>query len=169
MLKLVLRAVVVTAVTIGGWMGLVAAQGGQLFGRVPAGPGCAITYVYDGDTVALDCGTGREITARLQGFDTPESKSRARCSAEAALADRATQRLRALVASGETRLDRVGVDKYRRPLMQLWVNNVDVADTLVREGLAVRYAGGARPDWCTRLGQKMAPGVGPAGKESRYV
>lgn len=148
---MILRSLAVTAVTVGGWLALVAAQGGQILGRVPGGPECAVTFVYDGDSVALDCGTGREVTARLVGYDTPETK-RARCEAEAALGKRATERLRALVGSGALRMARQGVDKYRRPLMRLWVDGVDVAEVMVREGLAVAYTGGVRPDWCARLG-----------------
>ena len=42
--------------------------------------GCALNYVYDGDTVALDCPLGRKTT-RLVGFDTPETY-RAQCNGE---------------------------------------------------------------------------------------
>lgn len=150
-MRVILRSLAVTAVTIGGWLALVAAQGGQILGRVPGGPGCSVSYVYDGDSVALDCGTGREVTARLVGYDTPETK-RSGCTAEADLGKRATERLRGLLGSGELRMARQGVDKYRRPLMRVWVDGVDVAEVMVREGLAVAYAGGARPDWCARLG-----------------
>jgi endonuclease YncB( thermonuclease family) len=100
--------------------------------------------------VALDCGGLREVTARLVGFDTPETK-RAGCAAEAALGRQATERLRALVASGPARLTRKGIDKYRRPLMRLQIKGEDVGDVLIREGLAVAYTGGKRIDWCARL------------------
>ncbi|MEO0914863.1 MAG: hypothetical protein AAFY59_18095, partial [Pseudomonadota bacterium] len=51
--------------------------------------GCFLEYVYDGDTVALECPDGRR-TARLVGFDTPEVKSPG-CRMEAALGARATE------------------------------------------------------------------------------
>ena len=146
----VLRALVVTGLTIGGWLWLVAAQGGQLFGRVPTGEACRIAYVYDGDTVALDCGDGKEVTARLVGFDTPEAKSPG-CAAEANLAAQATQRLRELVSAGRVTLNRQGIDKYRRPLMRLRMDGVDVSKVLIREGLAVPYDGGKRMNWCEKL------------------
>lgn len=145
------RALLLTVLTVGGWLGLVALQGGQILGRVPQGPGCRVSYVYDGDTVALDCGTGRELTARLVGLDTPETKEPG-CDAELALGKRATLRLRALVDQGPVRLSRVGVDKYRRPLMRMWIGPSEVAEVMVQEGLAVAYRGGARIDWCQKLG-----------------
>ena len=111
--------------------------------------GCRITYVYDGDTVALTCPTRKE-SARLSGFDTPETK-RPGCAAEAALGARATDRLRALV-KGSVTLDDLGREKYGRLLVRVTADGRDVGDVLIREGLAVRYAGGKRVDWCDRLG-----------------
>lgn len=112
--------------------------------------GCTLNYVYDGDTVALDCG-GDRITARLLGFDTPETKS-PKCAVEQELAAKATARLRALSQSGALTFSGHARDKYRRLLVTMKVDGVDVADTLIREGLAVGYAGAARIDWCARLG-----------------
>ncbi|PIE18387.1 MAG: transposase [Proteobacteria bacterium] len=99
----------------------------------------------------MDCGGG-EVTARVIGLDTPETV-KARCDAELAAGKRATERLRALVARGEVVIRRRGYDKYGRDLIRLTVDGRDVADTLVSEQLAVRYRGGARPNWCERLAQ----------------
>lgn len=112
--------------------------------------GCVLNYVYDGDTVALDCGAER-ITARVLGLDAPEAKS-PQCDAEKVHAAKATARLRELVGSGEITFAGHAKDKYQRLLVTMKVDGVDVADTLIDEGLAVRYAGAARIDWCARLG-----------------
>ena len=112
--------------------------------------GCRLGYVYDGDTVELIC-DGQSRTARLVGFDTPETKEPG-CEAEAALGQRATARLRELVRAGPAVLDSEGVDKYGRVLATLTVDGRDVGDVLIAENLAVRYRGGARIDWCERLG-----------------
>ena len=112
--------------------------------------GCRLGYVYDGDTVELICPEGRE-TARVQGLDAPETKS-PRCPEELAMGTRATERLRALVAQGPVALTDLGHEKYGRRLIRLTVGGKDVAETLAAEGLAVIYQGGARPDWCARLG-----------------
>lgn len=111
--------------------------------------GCQLGYVYDGDTVEVDCGGARQ-TARLVGLDTPETKDPG-CAAEADLGARATERLRELVESRPAMLDSVGYDKYGRVLARLDLGGEDVADILVREGLAVRYDGGRRVNWCERL------------------
>lgn len=119
----------------------------RILGQAEAG--CRVGYVYDGDTIAMECGRG-EITARVMGLDAPETV-RARCPEERAAGARATERLRALVAGGAVRITCHGEDKYRRALIRLRVDDVDVARTLVREDLAVRYSGGTRIDWCARL------------------
>lgn len=108
--------------------------------------GCDVGYVYDGDTVELLCGAQR-LTARLQGFDAPETKS-PKCAAEAAWGRRATLRLRELVQRPELALFRNGHDKYGRDLVVLTVGGKDVAQIMVGEGLAVAYHGEARRNWC---------------------
>ena len=112
--------------------------------------GCKIDYVYDGDTVALDCGQDVE-TARLVGFDTAEVRD-AGCPAESAHGNAATERLRVLVSQGTVTMSGDAHDKYGRLLVSLYVVDVDVGDTLIAEGLAVSYRGGQRINWCARLG-----------------
>lgn len=107
---------------------------------------CTIGYVYDGDTVELICGATRS-TARLVGFDTPETKE-PRCPAEAALGRRATERLRDLLRGGQVGIFRQGHDKYGRDLIVVTVAGRDVGDLLVAEGLAHAYHGGSRGGWC---------------------
>ena len=112
--------------------------------------GCTLNYVYDGDTVALDCGAGRKTT-RLVGFDTPETKD-PDCSAELALGNRATARLREMAQQGTLTFDGKGYDRYGRLLAVMRIDGVDVGETLISEGLAVRYTGGSRINWCRKLG-----------------
>jgi len=113
--------------------------------------GCAVVRVVDGDTVDMTCpGEGR-FRARLTGFDTPESWNSG-CPEEAALANAATQRLRALVRQARA-VDASfgGLDRYDRRLVALSLDGQDVGAALIAEGLAVRYTGGPRIDWCARL------------------
>ena len=118
--------------------------------------GCTIGFVYDGDTVELLCGDITQ-TARLVGFDTPETAPPG-CPQEAALGLKAKLRLGDLVARSRTAgqggllLDHRGWDRYGRRLIAMRVDGRDVGDVLIAEGLAVAYAGEARVDWCTRLG-----------------
>lgn len=108
---------------------------------------CRVSHVYDGDTVALDCGAG-EIRARLMGFNTPETRD-AECPQERALGDQATARLRALLAGGGVTIRQGdGADKYGRQLIRIWIGHEDVAAIMIREKLAEPYSGGHRRDWC---------------------
>ena len=130
---------------MGVWM-----MGTNWWERQMGTPGdCKVSYVYDGDTVALKCGL-KEHTARVQGLDAPETKDPG-CAEEAALGKRATERLRHLIRQGDVTYSALGYDKYGRQLIRLSVRGRDVAGTLVSEGLAERYAGGARINWCAKL------------------
>jgi endonuclease YncB( thermonuclease family) len=107
---------------------------------------CRLGYVYDGDTVELLCGLEKR-TARLQGFDTPETKE-PRCAEEAALGRKATERLRALAKEGRVEIFHISHDKYGRDLVTLTVAGRDVGEVLIAEGLARDYSGGSRGGWC---------------------
>lgn len=144
---LIAKALVLTALTVAGWLYIVRQSGREVI----AAPDCRVAYVYDGDTIAMVCDGRPEVTARLQGFDTAETKE-PRCDEERAYGALATDRLRQLIARGGIEIARVGRDRYNRPLIRLSVQGEDVGETLIREGLAVAYAGGARINWCARLG-----------------
>jgi micrococcal nuclease len=109
---------------------------------------CSIGYVIDGDTLEMIC-EGQTETARLLGFDAPETKS-PHCAAEAAWGHRATLRLRDLAKRPNIRLFPQGLDKYRRRLVVMQVGGRDVAGIMIAEGLAVAYDGGHRRDWCSQ-------------------
>ncbi len=113
--------------------------------------GCTVSYVYDGDTVELTCGATKE-TARLIGFDTPETKS-PRCSAEAALGKQATLALRKLISAGTVTVSGNARDKYGRLLVDIETDGRSVGDLLIRRGLALPYTGGRRVNWCDHLEQ----------------
>jgi endonuclease YncB( thermonuclease family) len=101
-------------------------------------------YVVDGDTIDID---GARF--RLTGFDTPETY-RAKCDAERARGDAATERLRALIATAQaiTFEENGARDKYGRGLGQLYVDDRDVGRVLISEGLARVYTRGQRQNWC---------------------
>ena len=94
---------------------------------------------------------GEVKTARIIGLDAAETKAPS-CSAEAAHGERATMRLREIVQAGFVSFSGNKRDKYGRLLVTMKVDGLDVADTLIDEGLAVAYRGGARINWCERLG-----------------
>lgn len=104
----------------------------------------AAVYVVDGDTIRMDGNSWR-----LVGLDTPETYE-PHCAFELALGQAATARLRALMTSGRVveviRLP--GRDRFDRGLARLYVGGENIADILIREGLARAYDGGRRQSWC---------------------
>jgi endonuclease YncB( thermonuclease family) len=114
--------------------------------------------VLDGDTIRI---VGE--TFRLVGFDAPETY-RARCPSERELGNRATFRLRQLVAGGGLDLERVtcsclmGTEgtrrsNYSRSCGTLKARGQDVGAMLIAEGLARTYVCGrtscpSRESWC---------------------
>ena len=115
--------------------------------------------IIDGDTVRFD-----GVVYRLVGIDTPERGDKARCEDERRLAEAATKRLRALVASGDAHLTRVmcacrpGQEgtrdcDYGRLCGSLSIGGRDAGNILIGEGLAHPYICGARGcpqrrPWC---------------------
>ncbi|WP_044025660.1 thermonuclease family protein [Roseobacter litoralis] len=113
-------------------------------------PICAVIRVVDGDTIDVACRDGR-ANVRLTGYDKPET-FRPGCALEKQMGTRAAQhledRLRGATLVG---LSPEGIDKYRRPLANAVIDGVPVSEIMVKAGLAVRYDGGKRINWCERL------------------
>lgn len=119
--------------------------------------------ITDGDTVQV---SGERAGTRLVGFNTPEKFS-PQCEHERQLGERASARLRELVAQGSARLTKVacacapgteGTSKcnHGRYCGTLLVDGRDVGSILISEGLAVPFICGEtscpptpRP-WCAR-------------------
>ncbi len=101
-------------------------------------------YVVDGDTIRM-----AGDSWRLVGLDTAETYE-PRCDYELALGQAATARLRGLVASGRgVEIIRLpGRDRFDRGLARLFIGGENIADILIREGLARPYDGGSRLGWC---------------------
>lgn len=113
---------------------------------------CAIVKVVDGDTVHVQCVGSEKTSARLMGFDTPETY-RPRCPAEAQLGAQATRYLEQVLRRAETIQPQThGTDKYQRLLLELTVDGRPLPDIMVEAGYAYRYDGGKRRNWCDILG-----------------
>jgi micrococcal nuclease len=108
------------------------------------GSGPRITCVVDGDTIWFE-----GVKIRVADIDTPEV-SRPRCGSELVRGQDATRRLTALLNEGPfeiAREDWPDQDRYGRKLRVLKRGGASLGETLVAEGLAVRWGSG-RPDWC---------------------
>jgi endonuclease YncB( thermonuclease family) len=117
--------------------------------------------ITDGDTVHV---SGERVGTRLVGFNTPEKFS-PQCEYERQLGERASARLRELVAHGSARLTKVAcacapgtegtkICNHGRYCGTLLVDGRDVGSILISEGLAVPFICGEtscpptpRP-WC---------------------
>ena len=99
--------------------------------------------VIDGDTFRL---AGESI--RVADIDTPETRDYG-CSAEKALGDRATSRLRQLLNAGPFELQPYERDEgqYGRKLRVVTRNGQSLGQILVAEGLARNWDGSRHP-WC---------------------
>jgi endonuclease YncB( thermonuclease family) len=104
----------------------------------------AAVRVVDGDTFAY-----RGARVRIADIDAPEVHGR--CAYETALAARATQRMRALLAAGPFELhpfaDGRDEDRYGRKLRIVTRAGRSLGDVLVAEGLARTWTGRREP-WC---------------------
>jgi endonuclease YncB( thermonuclease family) len=108
----------------------------------------AATRVIDGDTIEVD---GLKI--RIAEIDTPET-GRARCQREFELGQAAKRRLIELLAEGELTVVVVGDGGFGRALAYVFAGEIDVGQTLLDEGLALRWTRGPKAKaermavWC---------------------
>lgn len=123
-----------------------------------------IVSVYDGDTIKTYAPMPMplsKISVRIRGIDTPENPAksylstgklgRARCKKEAELALRA----KAVVNDIAKGASYMVVSNYKwgkfggRIVGTVTINDINIADVLIKEGLAVEYNGEKKSkDWC---------------------
>jgi endonuclease YncB( thermonuclease family) len=109
---------------------------------------------YDGDTITFDIPgvppiIGNDMVIRVRGIDTPELK-RNTCRAEIVKGRQAKKLVRSLLRRAKIiNLHRVGRGKYFRFVADVEVDGKNLADILIKNGLAVPYDGGKKKhDWC---------------------
>lgn len=107
-----------------------------------------IVKVRDGDTFVINIENvpdvfGKEIAVRIRGIDTPELNDKREEIRNIAI--KAKEELERLLTSGEkVILYNLGRDKYFRLLASVKVDNIDVAEYLIKKGLVKSYDGGAK-------------------------
>ena len=90
-----------------------------------------VMRVVDGDTVEVMREGGETTSVHLAGIDAPERDQEYGQEAAAALAG--------MLAGRTVRVRVLAVDRYKRPIVLLNLNGVDVAESLVRSGSAWVY------------------------------
>lgn len=115
-----------------------------------------VVSVADGDTLTVSIegwpAPFNPIEVRVAGIDTPESRKQdAACIKELRLGLIAKSRARKLLLINSTvTLEWTGKrEKYGRLLARVILpDNGDFGTLQVREGIARRYDGGSKPNWC---------------------
>lgn len=110
-----------------------------------------VISVYDGDTFRCDIDKfpailGANIGIRVAGIDTPEMKDK-RLEIKS-LAVKARDYVRALFArSHSIELRNLRRGKYFRIVADVYVDGENLAESLLKEGLAQPYDGGRKTEW----------------------
>ena len=109
-----------------------------------------IDRVIDGDTIVIinpkPPADLLQKNHRIAGIDTPEKASK--CKKASDLAYKAKAFVTDFVKGG-VEIVYVEIDKYGRYLVNVDKNGINLADELVKNGLAVYYDGGTKTkDWC---------------------
>ncbi len=114
-----------------------------------------LTRVIDGDTVAFQANwlpdpLKKELSIRVFGVDTPEKSFRAKCPAEEARGQAATDFTKKLI-NGATKRQIVMMDwdKYGgRVLGDVILDGKSLRTLLIQNGYAREYYGAAKTSWC---------------------
>ena len=89
---------------------------------------------------------GNNIAVRIRGIDTPELNDKREEIRKISI--KAKEELERLLYSGnKIILYDLGRDKYFRLLASVKVGNIDVAEYLIKKGLAKSYDGGVKTSW----------------------
>jgi len=111
----------------------------------------AETRIIDGDTIVVD---GRHY--RLAEIDTPETNKKPHCQNERDIGQAATRRLAELLTKGELTIVVVGDGGFGRDLAYVYAGEVNVGETLLLEGLALKWTRGPKAKaarlavWCPK-------------------
>ncbi len=118
---------------------------------VPGPMPVEVLEVKDGDTLKVRVNIWLNqyviVSVRVLGVDTPEM--RAKCRKERIGAEAAKEFVKVITTEGVT-LRNVKYGKYAgRVLAEVYVNDIDLAELLITNGLGRAYSGGKREGWCS--------------------
>lgn len=112
-----------------------------------------VTSIYDGDTFRVNINSyppiiGERMAIRVSGIDTPEL--RGKCTQEKTLAREAKQfTVSKLRGAKVIELRNIQRGKYFRIVADVYVDNDNLANMLIKNNLGVPYNGGTKTkDWC---------------------
>jgi endonuclease YncB( thermonuclease family) len=103
-----------------------------------------VTHVMDGDTLKLETAEGTVLRVRLYGIDAPELQRVNRRTGEISkqgqpFGEEAYRALESRVINKKVRVDIVDIDRYRRMVGIVHLDNRNINLEMVREGWAWAY------------------------------
>ena len=121
-------------------------------GPLRSGHPAEVIRVLDGDTfeARVRIWPGMDVTTRVRLRDIDAPEMRARCEDERVKALVARDALVRILGEGTVGISRIGQDKYggRVDADVSTARTPDVSAALLERGLARRYSGGRRANWC---------------------
>lgn len=114
-----------------------------------------VVKVYDGDTITIatkfmNDDNFYKFSVRLRNIDTPELRSKD--SNERLCAKCARHFLAGLILNTVVTLKNVDYDKYGRILADIYLEETNICDVMIKEKVAIQYSGGKKNsnfDWYT--------------------
>ena len=107
-----------------------------------------IVRVVDGDTLDCDIDLGFHLTlrerVRLMGVDTPETRTRDPVEKANGLKSKSFVEDFVALRNGNVILKVHGFGKFGRPLVEIYISDVNLNQQLIFHGHAVAYFGGKR-------------------------
>jgi len=111
-----------------------------------------VISVYDGDTIRVNIDSfpdiiGKNIRIRLKGIDTPEIKGK--CQKEIDLAIMARDYLKTTInKSNQIELRNIKRGKYFRIVGDLYLDNTNISELMIKRKLGYKYLGGRKRNFC---------------------
>lgn len=111
-----------------------------------------VVNVYDGDTFKanLNCKEDifcKNILVRVARIDTPELKGK--CEVEKLNAIKAKEEVSNYFHNAKSiRLENIKRDKYFRILADIYIDDINLSNEMIKKDLAVPYEGLTKINWC---------------------
>lgn len=112
-----------------------------------------IVSVYDGDTFKININSypdviGKNISIRINSIDTPEIRTK--CKEEKILGYKAKELTSSLLNNAKLiELRNIKRGKYFRIVADVFIDNKNLSELLIKNNLAVAYDGGTKiKNWC---------------------
>jgi len=108
-----------------------------------------VISIYDADTMTLEIDLGFHIKitekVRLMGIDTPELRTKNK--KEKKLGYEARDYLRELILNKEVIINTEKKGKFGRYLVDVYYDDININNELIRKGYAKSYDGGKKKKW----------------------